>query len=243
MPAPTSADAIVSRIAAAVGAPARVKMLYSLADGRARTCTELAMIADLTPSTASVHLQRLRTQRLVTMTAEGKHHYYRLAGATVAGVLEALSVLAEGLGATPVSGPTTRLRAVRTCYDHIAGVLGVALCNRFRALGWLSVSTAGSNTDYDVSAGGARAFGALGIDIEATRSRRRRFAYACADWTERKPHLGGALAAAFLEVALRRKWVRREPEGRALVVTGIGHREFTARFGVPPAELVAARSV
>lgn len=113
-------------------------MLYCLVDGRARTSTELAAVADVTPSTASVHLQRLKTQRLVKVFAQGKHRYYSLEGADVAIALESLSVLA---GASWGSfGPSTphRLRAARTCYDHLAGTLGVSLHDRFKALGWLS---------------------------------------------------------------------------------------------------------
>src|SRR6202047_3776740 len=129
-------DAAVSEIAAAIGEPARARMLYCLVDGRARTSTELAMVADVTPSTASVHLQRLKTARLVKVFAQGKHRYYSLEGAKVAAALEALSVLAGGSHAAFV--PSNRLRAARTCYDHIAGTLGVSLHDRFQTLGWLS---------------------------------------------------------------------------------------------------------
>jgi DNA-binding transcriptional ArsR family regulator len=127
MNVPDHSDAVVGRIAAAIGAPARVRMLYSLVDGLPRTCTELAMVADLTPSTATVHLQRLRAQRLVTVVAQGRHRYYSLNGAPVAAALEALSVLAGGSGMPLVSDAARRLRAARTCYDHIAGIVGVSL--------------------------------------------------------------------------------------------------------------------
>jgi hypothetical protein len=96
------------------------------------------------------------------------------------------------------------------------------------------------DTEYDLSVAGAKALGVLGVDVEAARSRRRRFAYACTDWTERQPHLGGALGAALLEVALKRRWVRRDRDSRALVVTAIGCREITTRLGVPASELAAA---
>jgi DNA-binding transcriptional ArsR family regulator len=234
------ADAIVGRIAAAIGAPARVRMLYCLVDGRPRTCTELAIIADLTASTATVHLQRLRAQRLVTVVPQGRHRYYSLAGAPVAAALEALSVLAGGSGMPLVPDAASRLRAARTCYDHIAGALGVALCNRFRTMGWLSGRATAGDAEYDLSVAGSKVLGGLGIDLVATRSRRRRFAYACIDWTERQPHLGGALGAALLDIALRRKWVRRDRDSRALAVTAIGLREITTRLGVPTSELTAA---
>lgn len=230
-------DRAVSSIAAAIGEPARARMLYCLVDGRARTSTELAVVAEVTPSTASVHLQRLKTQRLVQMDAQGKHRYYRLAGADVAAALEALSVLAGGSRDRFVPNTPPRLRAARTCYDHIAGTLGVALQARFTALGWLAGPAAGA-TDYTLTRDGARAFEALGIDVEARRALRRRFAFACVDWSERRPHLGGALGAALLEVALKKKWVRQELDSRALSVTRGGRRDMLTRFGLdlaPPA--------
>jgi len=225
-------DEAASAIAAAIGEPARARMLYCLADGRARTSTELAMIADVTPSTASVHLQRLKTQRLVKLFAQGKHRYYSLEGVNVAAALEALSVLAGGSRDAFVPNTPNRLRAARTCYDHIAGTLGVSLHDRFESLGWLSGGSAGDNS-YDLTPGGAKAFAALGIDIEATRTLRRRFAYACVDWSERRPHIGGAVGAALLNVALKRKWVIQDLDSRALTVTRVGRREMLTRFGLP----------
>ncbi|MGC2506533.1 MAG: helix-turn-helix transcriptional regulator, partial [Candidatus Acidiferrales bacterium] len=130
-------DANVSSIAAAIGEPARARMLYCLTDGRARTSTELAVVADISPSTASAHLQRLLTERLVKVFAQGKHRYYSLERADVAAALEALSVLAGGSCAAFVPNTPNGLRAARRCYDHIAGALGVSLHDRFRAMGWL----------------------------------------------------------------------------------------------------------
>jgi DNA-binding transcriptional ArsR family regulator len=225
------ADGAVSRIAAAIGQPARARMLYCLVDGHARTSTELAMVADVTPSTASVHLHRLKAQRLVRVFAQGKHRYYGLEGANVAAVLEALSVLAGGSRDVFVPNTPNRLRAARTCYDHIAGGLGVSLHDRFKALGWLSGGL-GADNAYDLTPDGAKAFEALGIDIEATRTLRRRFAYACVDWSERRPHVGGAVGAALLNVALKRKWVTQDLDSRALTVTRVGRREMLIRFGL-----------
>src|SRR5580700_5157 len=175
------ADEAVSRIAAAIGEPARARMLYCLADGRARTSTELAVVAQVTPSTASVHLQRLKARRLVKVVAQGKHRYYSLEGKDVGAALEALSVLAGGSRKAFVPNTPNRLRAARTCYDHIAGSLGVSLHERFETLGWLSAgSTAGDNA-CDLTLNGTKAFEALGIDVEETRRLRRRFAYPCVD--------------------------------------------------------------
>jgi len=206
-------------------------MLYCLLDGRARTSTELAVVADVTPSTASVHLQRLKKRRLVQVSAQGKHRYYSLEGANVAAALEALSVLAGGSRYTFVPNTPNRLRAARTCYDHIAGTLGVSLHDRFKALGWLT-GDPGADNAYDLTPDGAKAFEALGIDVQATRALRRRFAYACVDWSERRPHIGGAVGAALLNVSLKRKWVIQDLDSRALTVTKVGRREMLARFGL-----------
>src|SRR6266436_9621018 len=224
-------DEAASAIAAAIGEPARARMLYCLADGRARTSTELAMVAEVSPSTASVHLQRLKTQRLVKLFAQGKHRYYSLEGANVAAALEALSVLAGGARDAFLPNTPNPLRAARTCYDHIAGRLGVSLHDRFSVLGWLSGGS-GADNAYDLTPGGLRAFKALGVDIEATRALRRRFAYACVDWSERRPHIGGAIGAALLNVAMTRKWVMQDLDSRALTVTRVGRREMLIRFGL-----------
>jgi DNA-binding transcriptional ArsR family regulator len=226
------ADAAVSGIAAAIGEPARARMLYCLLDGRARTSTELAAVGEVTPSTASVHLQRLKTQHLVKVFAQGKHRYYSLDGANVALALEALSVLAGGSREGFVPNTPNRLRAARTCYDHIAGTLGVSLHDRCKALGWLSTVAKGGDDAYDVTWDGTRAFESLGIDLEATRALRRRFAWACLDWSERRPHIGGAVGAALLKVALKRKWVVQDLDSRILGVTSFGRREMLARFGI-----------
>lgn len=227
------ADLAVSRIAAAIGEPARVRMLYCLVDGHARTSTELAVVAEVSPSTASVHLNRLRTEHLVRVHVQGKHRYYSLEGPHVARALEGLSILAGRPSVKFVPNTPSRLRAARTCYDHIAGTAGVLLHNRFKTLGWISTGSKDDRGDvYDVTANGAKAFAALGIDVSATRTLRRRFAYACLDWSERQPHIGGALGAAILKTALNRKWVVQDLDSRALDVTSRGRREILARFGV-----------
>jgi DNA-binding transcriptional ArsR family regulator len=223
------ADHAASRIAAAIGEPARARMLYCLMDSHARTSTELAVVADVSPSTASVHLNRLTTERLVKVLVQGKHRYYSLEGPEVARVLEGLSVLAGGSGDKFVPNTPNRLRAARTCYDHIAGTLGVSLHDRLKTMGWL---TANGDESYELTPAGARAFEALGIDVEETHMLRRRFAFGCLDWSERRSHLGGALGAVLLKLALKKKWVVQDLDSRALRVTSLGQREMRNRFGL-----------
>jgi DNA-binding transcriptional ArsR family regulator len=224
-------DLAAARVAAAIGEPARARMLFCLSDGRARTSTELAMVAEVSPSTGSVHLQRLLARRLVKVLVQGKHRYYALEGPGVAAVLEALSVLAGGPRELFVPSTPATLRAARTCYDHIAGSLGVALHDRITALGCLKDGAAG-NRGYQLTPRGHSAFESLGIRVEATRALRRRFAFPCVDWSERRPHLGGALGAALLKLALERKWVVQDLDGRSLEVTRNGEREMHARLGL-----------
>jgi DNA-binding transcriptional ArsR family regulator len=225
-------DIAVCRIAAAIGEPARTRILYCLMDGHARTSTELAVVADVSPSTASVHLNRLRTERLVKVLVQGKHRFYSLEGPNVASALEGLSVLTGGARDKFVPSTPSRLRAARTCYDHMAGTVGVSLHDRFKALGWLSAGSEDRVNTYDVTCDGTKGFEALGIDLQATRTLRRRFACACLDWSERRPHVGGALGAALLKVALKRKWVVQDLDSRALGVTRLGRREMQGRFGL-----------
>ena len=223
-------DLAVSKIAAAIGEPARSRMLYSLLDGHARTSTELAAVAEVSPSTASVHLHRLEAAGLVFQVAQGKHRYYSLAGADVAKALEGLSVLAGFSARKFVPSTPPRLRAARTCYDHIAGRLGVQLHNRFLAAGWIAKSPA--SNQYELTAAGARILQALGVDVEQARSLRRKFAYPCLDWSERQPHIGGSLGSALLRTALRCKWVDQDLDSRCLEVTVRGRRELGTRLGI-----------
>jgi DNA-binding transcriptional ArsR family regulator len=220
----------VARIAGAIGEPARARMLFCLMDGHARTSTELAIVADVATSTASAHLNRLKAEHLVRVITQGKHRFYSLDGPKVARVLEGLSVLVDEPRQKFTPTTPTRLRAARVCYDHMAGHLGVLLHDRFNQLKWLS-NTSHSDS-YDLTSEGVKAVDALGIDVQETRNLRRRFAYACLDWSERRPHIGGALGAALLKLATKKKWVAQDLDSRAIRVTNVGRREMLARFGV-----------
>jgi len=225
-----SVEMLVSGIAAAIGEPARARILYCLLDGHARTSTELAMVADVSPSTASDHLARLKQQRLVAVLAQGKHRYYSLDGRNVAAALEALTVVAGQPERTFVPNTPSRLRAARTCYDHMAGKIAVQLHDRLIELGWLTTEASGSG--YEVTGDGIKTFALLGIDLDATRALRRRFACPCLDWSERRPHLAGALGAAILKVALKKRWVTQDLNSRVLNITLSGRRELKGLFGL-----------
>jgi DNA-binding transcriptional ArsR family regulator len=231
MVAEMSVEIGVAGIAAAIGEPARARMLYCLLDGHARTSTELAIVGEVSPSTASVHLARLKEQRLVKVLSQGKHRYYSLEGESVARALEALTVIAGGTRQKFVPGTPPHLRSARTCYDHMAGLLAVTLRDRFEKLNWLASGSIEADA-YDLTEEGRKAIVALGIDIDAVRSLRRRFAYACVDWSERRPHIGGALGHAILQFALIQKWFLQDLDSRALTLTALGRRQIQARFGL-----------
>jgi DNA-binding transcriptional ArsR family regulator len=222
----------VARVAVAIGEPARTRILFCLMDGHARTSTELAIVAGISPSTASVHLHRLQAARLVKLLVQGKHRYYSLAGRSVAAALEGLTVLAGRARDQFVPNTPNRLHAARACYDHIAGTLGVLLHDRLKALGWVAVCETRRGDSYDLTRSGASALQSLGIDVEGTRKLRRRFAFGCLDWSERKPHLGGALAAAILDLGMKKRWLLRELDSRALSITPYGRRQLQSRLGL-----------
>lgn len=225
------ADASISRVAAAIAEPTRARMLCSLMDGRARTSTELAVIAEVSPSTASVHLTRLRDQGLVKVFAQGKHRYYSLDDERVAATLESLMVLAGTRSHPFVPSTPTHLRWARTCYDHMAGDLAVALHDRILRNKWISRGQRDDGS-YEVTPAGARALAAHGIELELVNGSRRRMACACLDWSERRPHLGGAIGAALLQSALQHQWVLKDLDSRVLRVTKRGEREFFGRIGI-----------
>jgi DNA-binding transcriptional ArsR family regulator len=222
----------VARIAGAIGEPARARMLFCLMDGHARTSTELAIVADVSTSTASAHLNRLKAERLVKVMTQGKHRFYSLDGPKVARVLEGLSLLADQPRRKFVPNTPTRLRTARVCYDHIAGTLGVRLHDRFKELKWLLSAPNGAGNAYELTGAGEKALDALNINVEEMRSLRRRFAYACLDWSERRPHIGGALGSALLDTAVKRKWLTKDLDSRAIHLTNVGRLEMLARFGL-----------
>ena len=211
-------DTDLAAVGALLGDPSRARMLDSLMSGRALAAGELARVAGVAPSTASEHLARLLSGGLVEVVAQGRHRYYRIAGPAVGAALEALSRVAPALPVRTLreSGHARALGFARTCYDHLAGRCGVALHDALLEQRWLSEA-------YDVTPAGAAALAGWGVDVAAARGGRRSFARPCLDWTERRPHLAGALAAGIETALLERGWfVRRSGSSRALRLTEVG---------------------
>ncbi|VVQ10040.1 hypothetical protein PS938_03487 [Pseudomonas fluorescens] len=222
-------DIGVSQVAAAIAEPARTKILCSLMDGHARTSTELAAVAEVSASTASAHLARLKELALVRLHVQGRHRYYSLADKRVARALEALMVIGQNAAPAFNSRTPDRLQFARTCYDHMAGTLAVLLHDRMLEAGWLEET---DEQAYRLSDSGTAMFQRLGIEVQDLNTLRRRFACPCLDWSMRRPHLGGSLGAAVLQTALKRKWVTQDLDSRALALTALGRKEFGRRFGI-----------
>jgi len=221
-----------TEIASLAGDPARAGMLHALMDGRALTAGELAQAAHVTPQTASGHLVKLAAGGLIAVEKQGRHRYHRLASPAVARMLE--SIMQVAAGAAPrkpvVTGPRDQaLRAARTCYDHLAGHLGVALADSMVANRQIELtSDAGI-----VTADGAALFDRLGIALESRgpAKGKRMLCRPCLDWSERRPHIGGALGAALCTHCLQAGWIRRVDGSRAVGVTAKGRQEFRKHFG------------
>ena len=222
----------IATVAALIGDTARAAMLTALVDGRALPAGELAATAGLSPPAASAHLARLTEGGLLTVEREGRHRYYRLAGPGVAGVLESLACL---VGQPSPSGVTRRpqaraLRHARTCYDHLAGELGVAVA---AALEGHALLAPAEGKRLDVSAAGTTWFAAvLGIDVAALRPGRHGIACRCLDWTERRHHLAGPLGAQVLRHCCDLGWLARTPGSRAVQLTRSGRDSLRQQLGI-----------
>jgi DNA-binding transcriptional ArsR family regulator len=227
----------MAAIAALVGDPARANILSALLDGRALTAGELAYAAHVSPQTASGHLAKLALARLLASTQQGRHRYYRLAGPHVAAMME--SIMAVAAIAPPRCRPIRveeRLRRARLCYDHIAGRLGVGLADALREHHHVEFTDDGGA----LTASGEIFLNEIGIDIAKAREGRRIFCRPCIDWSERRPHLAGAVGAALAQRLLALDWIKRVRDSRALVVTPLGQRNLEQRFGLSWPEQHAA---
>ncbi len=217
----------LSRLGALLADPGRAAMLWALMDGTARPAGELTLIAGLSPSAASAHLARLTDCGLLALEVRGRHRYFRIASPDIAASIEALANVAQATAPQrPVPRPARTvpvdMRYARTCYDHMAGELAVRVLERMVGQGLLTLH----GDTLDATPDGAAHFAGWGIDVATQQTRRRRFACICPDWSERRPHLGGALGAALLDSWKTQGWVERTERPRILRITPNGHRHF-----------------
>lgn len=231
-------DARLASIAALAGDPTRAAMLHALMDGRALTASELARAAGVAAQTASDHLARLAAAGFISVEKQGRHRYHRLASPSVARMIESIMQVAA-LGQPRIStGPRdAALRVARTCYDHLAGRLGVALCDALVGAGHVELTEDGGS----VTPSGFALLQRIGVDLASARpgrgARAGLLCRPCLDWSERRTHLAGTLGAALCTAAIERRWVRRVPDSRAVVPTVDGRRTFADVFGIDTRKL------
>ncbi|MBI3517188.1 MAG: helix-turn-helix transcriptional regulator [Proteobacteria bacterium] len=220
----------IAEVAALVGNPARTNVLIALLDGRALTATELAYAAGVSPQTTSGHLAKLTQARLLVLAKQGRHAYYRLASPLIGRMLEGImAVAADG---PPRYRPRWRgdeaLRTARTCYDHLAGRLGVALADALTTREHVVLSDDGGV----VTPAGEDFLRGFGIDVHMLNRGRRAFCRPCLDWSERRPHLAGTVGSALANRCFALGWIAPVRDTRAVRVAPIGRRGFAATFGI-----------
>src|SRR5882724_5235199 len=221
---------LIAEIAGLVGEPARATMLSALLDGRALTATELACAARVTPQTSSTHLAKLAEAGLVAPIRDGRYRYFRLASPRVAQMLD--GIMAVALKNRPRYRPLSRqareLSAARICYDHLAGRLSVDLTDSLVTHAYIVVGDEAA----EITRAGIRFLTAFGIDLSALSSKRRPFCRLCIDWTERRPHIAGAVGAALTKRCFDLGWTERMKYSGAVIVTASGRRGFLETFGI-----------
>jgi DNA-binding transcriptional ArsR family regulator len=220
----------LAEVAALVGNPARANMLTALLDGRALSASELAYAGGVAPQTASEHLAKLNEGRLLALAKQGRHSYYRLASPLIARMLESImAVAADGPARyQPRWRGGDALRNARTCYDHLAGRLGVVLADALVERDRVALSDDGGI----ITPEGEEFFHGLGIDLGERGRSRRPFCRPCLDWSERRIHLAGTLGAALAERSFELGWIARIRDTRAVLVTDTGKRGFSDTFGI-----------
>ncbi|CAM5795989.1 MULTISPECIES: ArsR/SmtB family transcription factor [Brevibacillus] len=220
----------IVEVASLIGEPSRVAILISLIGGKALPASELARIARITPQTASSHLAKLVEGGLLSQESYGRHRYYRLANPEVAHALEALQAIAvpKPVRSLRESDQMKALQYARTCYDHLAGKIGVALTDRLLELGLIQES----GKDFLLSAEGKAKLQALGVEVDPPPKSRRHFARQCLDWSERRHHVAGSLGASLTKRLFELGWIERLPDGRAVRVTAAGISGLSEEFGL-----------
>ena len=219
-----------SKLASLIGEKVRAKMLWHLLDGRAYTALELTVIADISKQSCSNHLKKLVDEKILAVERQGRHKYFRLYSKQVAKALEGIAFLtSQKIPEKKLIDTHSNLHGIkyaRSCYDHLAGYLGVSIQKGFIEQGLIQQI----NDQYQCTNKGIAKFNELGIDIEKLKQLKRKFAYPCLDWSERKHHIGGALGAAIFEFMIENDWLRKKKNSRELILTSKGCQKLETDF-------------
>jgi DNA-binding transcriptional ArsR family regulator len=212
------------KIAALIGDPTRATILWTLLEGKAFTATELAISADTSAQNISMHLTKLVQADLLSVESQGRHRYYKFSRKDIAYAIEAMATLVSPSTTKKIHAPeiTSGIKYCRTCYDHLAGKAGVALTESLQQQKIIIVK----NNLFELSRKGEQWFAALGIDIPALQQQRRSFLRPCLDWSERRHHMAGSLAAALLDKMLSADWMRKIKNSRELIITAKGEKKL-----------------
>lgn len=214
-----------------IGDPVRVNILWTLLDGKAYTASELAMSTDTSLQNISMHLSKLTQADLLTVEKQGRHRYFRFSRDEVAYAIEGLvNLVPEGKRKNiGDENEIPDIQYCRTCYDHLAGKIGVMITAQLIKQKLLRLS---EEKSFVLTTKGKGLFESLEIDTGNLKSQRRTFARPCLDWSERKYHLAGSLGAALLEKILQEDWIRRTKNSRVIVITSKGRKELSSQFGM-----------
>ena len=220
----------IAEIASLLGQTSRATMLASMMDGRFHTASELAYMAAIKPQTASFHLAKLVDGKLIKVEKQGRHRYFQLAGEDIAQLLESFLAMSPPpeVRSLKQSSQMKILQDARTCYDHLAGKLGVQLTESLLNKGYLELD----QKQFVITAEGAQFFTDFGLDLDELTRKRRSFSHACLDWSERRYHLGGALGHGLLTQLLNLEWIMRVPSIRAIKITEKGRAGFKEVFNL-----------
>lgn len=218
----------VAAAASLLSEESRSIMLTMMMDGRFHTSGELARAAGITPQTASFHLKKLEDAGFLAQTKQGRHRYYGLKDPAIAQVIESLLTITPPVQVSSFNqaAEDQAIRYARTCYDHLAGSLGILVAETLTSNEYVKKE----QEQYILTPTGETFFSSFGIDLEASRRKRRSFCHCCLDWSERKHHLAGSLGNALLECFLELGWLQRKSGSRALLLTEIGRNGFAEIF-------------
>ncbi|MEP6931263.1 MAG: winged helix-turn-helix domain-containing protein, partial [Flavobacterium sp.] len=211
------------KTASLIGDPTRAVVMWTLLDGKAFTATELSIIANTSPQNISMHLAKLLDAGLLCVEKQGRHKYYRFSNKDVAYAIEALASLIPPV-VPQKNNPVKHspIKHCRTCYDHLAGKIGVAVAESLLEQNIIL----DSDNKFEVSSEGVKWFSDFGINMEDIKKQRRLFLKPCLDWSERKNHIAGSLGASLLDKMMADDWLRKIKDSRAIQITGKGEKEL-----------------